>query len=306
MNRLFSAGYFKCKSTLIVLLLAYSCSIGQKNPDNLFLPSGFEIVVDVLPGNDIFFSHPYNKGISIYNLAEIFQMKADKIFALNHLNSTQPINDGRIVKIPLKRDLIISERSKLNKLIKYLPVFYKVKKGETAYTICKKYFGLEQTSLLDLNRKKSNDVKAGELLLIGYWPLHDRKLTKNPGIKSDLKLELKSIDKKLESQIPVLSDSESIKDQTPIIKYYLSDVVGWWDKKLGGSKSYFVLHNEARPGSMMDIYNPMLKNHIKAKVIGKIPPETYSDEIEIIISPAIAKDLGILDTRYMVNLKYEK
>ena len=306
MNRLFKRASYKCKSTLIILLSAYLNLIGQQNPDNLFLSSGFEIVVDVLPGNDIFYSHPYNKGISIYNLAEVFQIKAEKIFSFNNLNSTKPINDGRIVNIPLQKDLIINEKSRLSKLHKYLPLFYRVKKGETVYRICKQYFGIENTTLMNINHKKSDDVKVGEALLIGWWLVPDKKLTKNLTIRDNLKPVIEPIDKKPEIQKENLSESEHQAAHVPIIKYYLSDVVGWWDKSLGGSKSYFVLHNEARPGSLIDIYNPMLRNHIKAKVIGKIPSDTYSEDIEIIISPAIAKDLGILDTRYMVNVKYEK
>ena len=180
MSRFLSTIFSKCNNTIFVLLLMHTYLIGQINQDNPFLSSGIEIVVDVFPENDIFYSHSYRKGISIYNLAEIFQMKADKIFALNHLNSTQPINDGRILKIPLQRDLIISERNKLTKLNKYIPVFYKVKKGETAYRISKNHFGIGNEALLTLNSKKSNDLKTGELLLIGWWPIKDKKFTNNP------------------------------------------------------------------------------------------------------------------------------
>jgi hypothetical protein len=56
----------------------------------------------------------------------------------------------------------------------------------------------------------------------------------------------------------------------------------------------------------MDIYNPMLKSHVKAKVLGKIPSGTYSEEVQLIISTAIARDLGILDSRFKVNIKYEQ
>jgi hypothetical protein len=66
------------------------------------------------------------------------------------------------------------------------------------------------------------------------------------------------------------------------------------------------LHDEAKVGSILDIYNPMLKTHVKAKVLGKIPLSTYAEDIQIIISPAVAKELGILDARFKVNIKYEQ
>ena len=56
---------------------------------------------------------------------------------------------------------------------------------------------------------------------------------------------------------------------------------------------------------MMDVYNPMLKRHVRAKVLGKIPQSTYAEEVQIIINSSVARELGILDQRFKVNIKYE-
>jgi LysM repeat protein len=306
MNQFIFSSLSKCKSTIYLFLLAASIVSGQNNPDNLFLSSGSEIVVDVLPGNDIIYSHPFKKGISIYNLAEVFHLKADNLFAFNKLNPAQPINEGKIVKIPLNKDYLIFEKVKLNKLLKYLPIFYKVNKSETIYRISKQYLGIETSTLLLLNNKNSNDLRVGEMLLIGWWAVPDKNLKRNQTVNNTLSPLIMPSLKNEDVGETVKADSLKNINSIPIVKYYLSDVVGWWDKNASGSKSYYVLHDEARPGSTMDIYNPMFRNHIKAKVIGKIPQDTYGQDIGIIISPAIARDLGILDIRYMVNIKYEK
>ena len=96
------------------------------------------------------------------------------------------------------------------------------------------------------------------------------------------------------------------KEEDKATKYYLSDVIGFYDKSAAESKNYYVLFNDAKVGSAIDIYNPMLRRHVKAKVIGKIPSNTYNEEVNIIISASIAKELGIFDTRFKVNVKYEK
>jgi len=284
--------------------------IWAQNLSNRFFSSGYEIVVDVLPGNDIFYSHTYDKGISIYSLAEVFQVEPEKVLRINKFNPTQPNNDGKIVKIPVRKDLLITNPSDKRKEIQYLPVYYQVKKGESLYRISRQYFDTDVTSLLSINHKNSEDISTGEKLLVAWWPVRNNKKTEPLKTKpSPVKTTTKGQNKQ-EVLVPEpkkeTRENLSADDHVPIVKYYLSDVIGMWDRASGESKSYFVLHDEARPGTMMDIYNPMLKKHIKAKVLGKIPFGTYHEDIALIISSAIAKDLGILDVRFKVNIKFEK
>ena len=299
----------KCKSTVFLIFVVPILICGQ-NLSNRFFSSGYEIVVDVLPGNDIFYSHTYDKGITIYNLAEVFQVDPEKVLRINKFNPTTPINDGKIVKIPVRKDLLITNPAEKMKSGQYLPVYYTAKKGESLYRISKQYFDTDVSTLLLLNNKEGQDIKTGEKLLIAWLPVIKSKKTEpvknpvysvKPNAKSNNTQEILAIEPKNEPKEKLSAD-----DHVTIVKYYLSDVIGMWDRSSMESKSYFVLHDEARPGTMMDIYNPMLKKHIKAKVLGKIPSGTYHDDITIIISSAIAKDLGILDVRFKVNIKFEK
>lgn len=312
MNR-FKLHYLsKCKSTVFLILAVVSVVSSQKKTDNLISFSSAEFVVDVLPGNDIFYRHPFSKGISIYNLAEVFQLKADKIYAINKLNPTQPINDGRIVKIPFQQNLITQDKGKLSGKKTFVPVFYTAKKGDTAFKVCHQYFDLDLKVLLAINNKKESSIYSGEKLLIGWYMLPEiikpsdktkiketriKKTDPAPAVADELKKQ----------NILIFKPDTLVSDKTnPAVKYYVSDVIGWWDKSSQAHDGYFALHNEAKSGSFIDIYNPMMKSHIKVKVIGKIPGDTYKDDVQIILSPAAVKDLRILDTRYMVNIKYEK
>jgi LysM repeat protein len=299
----------KCKSTAF-LIFAMPNLICAQNLSNRFFSSGYEIVVDVLPGNDIFYSHTYDKGISIYSLAEVFQVEPEKVLRINKFNPTQPNNDGKIVKIPVRKDLLITNPSKKRKEVQYIPLYYQVKKGESLYRISTQYFDTDVSSLISINHKDNLDIKTGEKLLVAWFPLRNIKKTEpskshpypvKATPKAQSKQEVLVPEPKKETM-----DKLTEEDPISIVKYYLSDVIGMWDRTSIESKSYFVLHDEARPGTMMDVYNPMLKKHIRAKVLGKIPLGTYQEDIALIISSAIAKDLGILDVRFKVNIKFEK
>jgi hypothetical protein len=134
-------------------------------------------------------------------------------------------------------------------------------------------------------------IQLNEIITIGYYPKNHTLKTKQP----------------INTQPTSADINDDKKDDVIITKFYLSDVIGSFDKNNSSSDQYFfVLHNVARQGSIMDIYNPMMKKHVKAKVIGKIPEGTYSEDIMIIINKSAAKELNILDTRFKVNIKYEQ
>jgi LysM repeat protein len=305
----------RCKSTLFLLLIG-SVVISGQNQSNRFFSSGTEIVVDVLPGNDIYYSHPCDQGINIYNLAEVFQVNAEMLLKENKINPKNPKYDGKIVKIPIKRTTLVTNPNFKQTKHAHIKVRYKVKKGDNLFRISKDYFDTDLEAIKSLNNKKTNDVKIGEELLVGWLLLNDKPtktfISKEQGIVKE-KMQPKKIEPKTQSEPKVVAEPSKVdkkevenSDDVKIIKYYLSDVIGFWDKSTVNTKSYFVLHNEAKPGTMMDVYNPMLKTHIKAKVLGKIPSGTYAEDIQIIISPSVAKDLRILDGRFKVNIKYEQ
>lgn len=300
----------KCKNTLFLLLFGI-VSISAQNPNNRSFSSGSEIVVDVLPGNDIYYSHACDQGISIYNLAEVFQVNKEKLLRENKIDPKKPNYDGKVVKIPVSKSKLITNQNFKTYNQTHLKVNYIVKKGDNLYKIANEYFDTDVSTLAAINKKKTNDVKVGEQLQIGWILLNNvHNPDKNSKEKTPiLKNKNVMITEKRDSKAFTDSDKEigSLKkEEVKIIKYYLSDVIGFYDRSAGNIKSYYVLHNEARPGSLMDVYNPMLKKHIKAKVLGKLPEGTYAEDVQIIISSAVAKDLGILDARFKVNIKYEE
>jgi len=254
---------------IILTTLSYiQCAYTQES--NRLLDSGTEITIDYLPENDFFYIHTMDKGITLYSLAQVFQVPLEILLKKNNLDPETPTNAGKIVKIPLNNSQILFTRPQ-NK--KYFILRYSVKKKQTLYSLSRD-FNISVSDLKSLNNKSSDTLSEGEILTVGYF-------------------------------ISEKTNQETHKTDDHVNKYYLSDVLGYWDKN-STTELLFVLHNKARVGSLMDIHNPMLRRHTKAKVIGKIPQGTYPDDIELILSPKCAKIMGILDTRFKVNIKFEK
>lgn len=81
--------------------------------------------------------------------------------------------------------------------------------------------------------------------------------------------------------------------------------IAYWQPSHRRSSGKYVLHSTAPINSIIKLYNPMMRRTVDAKVIGRIPKETYRKDVDVVISPAIAESLGALDSRFMVELTYK-
>ncbi|MBC7886071.1 MAG: LysM peptidoglycan-binding domain-containing protein [Saprospiraceae bacterium] len=281
-----------------------------QNKNNAFFSPGYDIVIDILPENDFYFGCIIEQGMSVYHLSRVFEVDLESIYSLNNLDPMQTINQGEVIKVPIDKNKVIFNPNFRTDIHPHISLYYKVKKGETLYRIAKEYLNADTESLLKINRKQTPELKDGEKLLVGWLLLNDNK---KPGTKLAENTKAVKI-------VPVLKPKEmfvTINDipekevkvkETVVptkIKWITSNVIAMWDRKNYVIKSLFVLHNEARIGSSMDIYFPMLKKHVKAKVLGRIPEGTYKEDINLFVSPGVARELGIRDARFMVNIKYE-
>lgn len=81
--------------------------------------------------------------------------------------------------------------------------------------------------------------------------------------------------------------------------------IAYWQPSHRRSSGKYVLHSTAPINSIIKLYNPMMRRTVDAKVIGRIPKETYRKDVDVVISPAIAESLGALDSRFMVELTFK-
>jgi hypothetical protein len=76
-----------------------------------------------------------------------------------------------------------------------------------------------------------------------------------------------------------------------------------WDNTMPDNGTVYVLHKNAIIDSYVEMYNPNLKRSVRAKVIGRIPYGAYTNDVNLVLSPRTAKQLGALDKRFKVELK---
>jgi hypothetical protein len=54
----------------------------------------------------------------------------------------------------------------------------------------------------------------------------------------------------------------------------------------------------------MEITNPMLHNTLTAKVAGNIPPGLYQSHVGLVVSPSVARALGVLDQQFFAQWRF--
>jgi hypothetical protein len=77
-----------------------------------------------------------------------------------------------------------------------------------------------------------------------------------------------------------------------------------WDKNMTSGSGLIAIHPTARINSFIELFNPMFNRTVRAKVVGQMPPNRYPKDISIIVSPEVARQLGVLDRRFYVILRY--
>ncbi len=98
---------------------------------------------------------------------------------------------------------------------------------------------------------------------------------------------------------------EQIEDiEKPTKKLISEKGVALYDGKISDKVNLFVLHKKAKTGSLIEIHYELSNRRVTAQVVGKIPSRLYSSEIDLILSPKVAKMLGVKDARSRVNMKY--
>ncbi len=216
---------------------------------------------------------------TLYSLSKTFSIPLSRITDANSIIDASEISGDRVLKIPINTTYIKNgsgdDRAKL---------VYVVKPGETLYRISKTYFNRNVSDVSDLNELEGSNISVGKKIVIGYY-LPENELDKLDEEEGDIVVETKPI-------------------EVPNVVWVKERGIASWNQvqMRGGRK--FVLHNTAKLNTEIEIYNPLMRRTIHAKVVGRIPEGTYAKDVDVLVSPAVAQSLGALDARFMVEIKY--
>ncbi len=304
--------------------MAYAQNVSKP----LFSP-GDVIELHVSTQGKTYYKHTIEKGQTLYSLSKLFSVPVKTILKINGLKSANTIEPGTGILVPFDLNLMsISTREPAVDEGVFIPVVYEVRPRETLYRIAKVYFGQEVKSLMKRNNLDGIGIEIAEQLIIGWYKVSDR--IKSPltdrdvidtNINDDLALaeEVKEEEAFADEENAETTDSMSVETKMPKnfnvsllgkLKYNKNykvkscGEVAYWDKTMPDNGAVYVLHKEALVGSFIEIYNPLVKRSVRAKVIGRIPKASYPSKVKLVLSPRAAKLLGAIDRKFNTEIKY--
>lgn len=235
-------------------------------------------------------SHPVKAKQTMFSIARYYSLTLEELYEHNAQFRTDPtLRTGMRVKIPIPNMAIKRYKTKKFVASKNTPIYYKVQEGDNLYQICKRYFDMPVDSIAKRNNLKNSSIKPGQLLLVAWMGtegvLPEWRPAGQPAESSALKAkydEAKTKRKEVESQ-----------------------GVCFWQKDSKEKGDLYALHREAAIGTPICITNPMGGRSVYAKVIGRIP-EGYERNIEVVLSPEAARNIGARDPKFFVKVKFLK
>lgn len=227
---------------------------------------------------------------TLFSISQYYSLGLEELFDENPAFRYDPsLKIGSTVKIPMPNKAIKRYKSSGFVASKHVSIYYIVQPGDNLYQIAKRYFEMPVDTVSARNRLKKNAIKPGQRLFIGWMGIE--------GIQSEWRVA----HPETASDVLKTKYLEDKKKQ----KENLSQGVCFWQKDSKEVGRLYALHREASIGSIIQINNPMTNRTVFAKVIGRIPA-AYERNIEVVLSPEAARNLGARDPRFFVKTTYLK
>ena len=254
---------------LIALVLIVPSSWAY-NPPQIKVES-VSIVME--PTMDLMAEHEVLAKQTLYSIAKVYGLTVNDLYKANPELRDRLVKVNEKIRIPLKGMSIVPTIEEGPK------AYYHVKPKETLFRLARVYFDMEVDHLRRLNNMENNDLEIGQRLLIGT---------------------LKAREIELDSAGAVAIE-EDIFDG---MEWVEEKNVAYWLRNEDMSSSMVLLHNEAPINSLVEITNPMYNRTVMAKVIGRIPDQAYTGDIDAVLSHGVATELGAIDPRFYVKIRY--
>ncbi len=284
------------KHILLVLtsLLIHAMQAQQK-PASPVLTARDSVIMTLDEANRMFVTHTVRAGQSLYSIGKFFGVPVERILFYNPGKKAGALSIGDKLTIPLRKRAIIRFRRKNFNKKKYAPLFYRVRKGDTAYGIAKRIFKMPVDSLMARNRSLKNGIHPGQLLHVGWISLNGVKNTKGPG--------------GVRPRHPLAGEvyrerMRFMKDTINGRKIYQQRGIAYWPKDNVQNGSLYALHRHAKIGSVIKVTNPMTGITLYARVVGRFQPRKMPAGTKVVLSPAAAGYLGAIDPKFYTEIEY--
>ena len=240
-------------------------------------PEGLVLIEQITPG------------LTLYQLAGKYSISVADLLSANPDLRPEAIPVGIPVHIPVRREYISFVPPPYG--VDSLPVFYRVEPKETLYRIAKVYLGATPEQIIALNPRVKDGLAIGQVLHLGWY------IAANHGVTEETQLPLNggaTNEPPTDFTAEYQNEGLTIKEQKGLAIW-----------KPGQMQThYYVLHATAKPGTYMEVTNPMLHRTVTAKVAGNIPPGIYPAQVGLVVSPSVARALGVLDQQFFARWRF--
>lgn len=234
--------------------------------------------------------HPVKAKQTLFSISKYYSIGLEELYQYNPAFRTDPtLRIGAQVKIPIPNQAIKRYKTKKFVAKQNASIYYRVQAGDNLFQISKRYFAMPVDSVRKRNRLRDDHIKPGQLLLMGWMGLEGISPEWRPAQAAPVENAMKN---KFDQQ---KKRNDSVEAQG----------VCFWQKDSHEKGALYALHREALIGSIIAVTNPIYRRTVFATVIGRIP-DGYENNIEIILSPQAARNIGAKDPRFFVKIKYVK
>lgn len=252
-----------------------------------------------------------------YGISRQYGVVLDELI---NFNNNKPLKIGEIVRVPTNRsaksnsevkttnpataavEKIAEQNTPVVPQIELNPgeyTTYKVSKGETLYTVSKR-FGVPVESIKLANGLSSDAIKEGQMLMV-------------PKKEVALNIQETVVEESVVSASAVIDSTSTLNNTSTIAlpknKYGIREMnekgLGVWIEDLSqNGGTMLALHKTAPVGTIVKVTNPMTNLSTFVKVVGKFIDTAETQGAIIVISKSVADIIGILDRRFQVEIAY--
>lgn len=260
--------------------------------------------------------HEVQPGQTLFFISKLYDVSIDVIRKTNpEIENDLIIRPGQVLKI--EQAVILDETPKDVKYVKHT-----VQSKETLYSISKQYnAGVDE--IIRMNQLETPSIQVGQVLRV-----KEIKLEKEAIYAPDM-LSKKEIEKvKAEKEItvdkkdavkfkdtpkdPIPEDVSSPKTDSDLLKllfdgYDAKDFTMKKEKGIGifleqdDNNVYLALVDGVKKDVVIRVRNLMNNKVVYLKVIGKLSPKDLEKNVSIKISKAAARDLNIIEDRFLAE-----
>ncbi len=178
-----------------------------------------EDTIVVAPGaSGLHFYHVVAEGETLESLSQEFDLPKHKLASVNSIEKLSPYS---IIKVPINPERLIQNGNRQGNADN-IPLYHKVSNGETLFRIGKLYNDVPVASIKDWNNLKSNSIRNGQYLIIGY--LNTKSENSNPTTASNKPPAATSTGSSHSTPSPTM-DSSSSKTETDNSSSFLKEVI---------------------------------------------------------------------------------